>query len=219
VEYDGVNQQSSAASTTPQDDPDATLQDLAATFDEGSVTAPPGQQGTSAASNHQLEQGLQQLQAEIQHLRQDFETKLMYDESKERQITSLHQELQGHREGLHFRLLRPLLMDLIAMYDDLVRWVNDLPSGGDAPDTTRMAKNLLSFQDSIIETLQRQNVEPYNAPEETYVAGRQRVVKAIDTTDPQLDKKIARRVRQGFEYEGKVIRPEWVEAYKYTPAE
>src|SRR5579862_6730335 len=62
---------------------------------------------------------IQQVLTSLNQLRQDFETKLMYDASKERQIDGMHQELQGYREGLHFRLLRPMFHDLIAMYDDL----------------------------------------------------------------------------------------------------
>src|SRR5437879_2106397 len=64
-------------------------------------------------------QGMQQLLTTMQGLKQDFETKVKYDESKERMIDTLHSELQSYREGLHFKILRPLFIDLISLYDDI----------------------------------------------------------------------------------------------------
>src|SRR5258708_17487380 len=72
------------------------------------------------------EQLLQQLLHDMQNLRQDFDTKIKYDESKERQVDSLHQELQGYREGLHFKILKPVFIDLIAMHDDLDKLIESM---------------------------------------------------------------------------------------------
>src|SRR5579863_4500668 len=69
-------------------------------------------------------QRLQMLTIEMQRLREDFETKVKYDESKERLIDSLHRELQVYREGLHFKILKPVVIDLIAMYDDLGKLID-----------------------------------------------------------------------------------------------
>jgi hypothetical protein len=43
------------------------------------------------------------------------------------------------------------------------------------------------------------------------------VIGTQDTGDPELGKRLARRVRPGFEMKGKVIRPEWVMTYRYVP--
>ena len=60
-------------------------------------------------------QYMETILGELQELRQEFDTKVKYDGSKNRLIDTLHQELQGYKEGIHTRLLRPIFMDLITM--------------------------------------------------------------------------------------------------------
>lgn len=158
-----------------------------------------------------------QLLQEMQALRQDFETKVKYDESKERQIDRLYQELQVYREGLYFKILRPIFMDLIAVYDDLGKLVEGLPVSELEPAAAQMHENLRSFRESVEDILARNGVEPYHLEGDTYVPARQRVVQIIETTDLEQDKKIARRVRKGFAYDDRVLRPELIATYRAIP--
>lgn len=162
----------------------------------------------------ELANGIQQLLDEMRELRGDFETKLMYDENKERLIDSLHSELQGYREGLHFKILRPIFLDIIDMYDDLGKLADALPTRYGEAALEDMLNNLRSFQETVEEILERNGVAVSNAEGDVFVPGRQRAIKAIDTFDPKLDKQIVRRLRKGFEFDGKVLRPELVEIYK-----
>nr|BBH86992.1 hypothetical protein KTC_17430 [Thermosporothrix sp. COM3] len=172
---------------------------------------PEDDQAPAALAEHVLAQ-LRDLQTEMQGLRRDFDTKLKYDASKGQLIDSLHSELQDYRAGLHFKILRPLLLDLIAMYDDLSRLL-------ESPNVQQEHESALplfhSFLESTEEILHRNGVESFQLDEPTFVASKQRVVKVIPTADPSLDKHIARRVRKGFLYEEKVLRPEMVDTYKF----
>ncbi len=168
----------------------------------------------AAAAQQELLKTMQSLLAGMQELRQDFDTKLKYDESKERQLDSMHRELQTYREGLHFKILRPLFIDLIAVYDDLGKLIDGLLSKEVAPTLAQMIDNLQSFQDTIEDILNRNGAESYNLDGDTYVPSKQRVLQVVDTGDTARDKQIARRVRKGFEYEGRVIRPELVILYR-----
>jgi molecular chaperone GrpE len=161
--------------------------------------------------------GVSELLAEMQRLRQDFETKVKYDESKERLIDALHKELQSYREGLHFKILRPILIDLIAMYDDLSKVVDAL-STKSSESTSLEIQNLQSFQDTIEEILRRNGVSLFEVEEDLFQGSRQRILRTVETGDTALDKRIARRVRKGFAYENRVLRPEIVEVYKYLAA-
>ena len=176
---------------------------------------------TSSTENilaiEEVSRSLQLLMAEMQRLREDFDTKVKYDESKERLIDSLHRELQVYREGLHFKILKPIFIDLIAMYDDLGKLIDAMLAKDLASASTQMVQNLESFQETIEETLRRNGVDAFTLEESTFVASKQRILKVIDTTDPAQDKQVVRRVRKGFEYEGRVLRPEIVEIYKYNP--
>lgn len=171
-----------------------------------------------ASTNAEILQQMHALLGGMQGLRQDFDTKVKYDESKERLIDMLHKELQTYREGMHFKILRPLFIDLIAMYDDLGRVVDDLKLKAEiAPP--QVLQNFLSFQETVEEILQRNGVEPFYIEETHFVANKQRVLKLVATSNPALDKQVARRVRKGFAYDTRILRPEVVEIYKYVPVE
>ena len=171
----------------------------------------------TALSIEEVTRSLQLLMAEMQRLREDFDTKVKYDESKERLIDSLHRELQVYREGLHFKILKPVFIDLIAMYDDLGKLIDAMLAKDLASASSQMVQNLGSFQETIEETLRRNGVDGFTIEESTFLASKQRILKVLDTSDPVQDKQVARRVRKGFEYEGRVLRPEIVEIYKYKP--
>jgi molecular chaperone GrpE len=157
---------------------------------------------------------MRQLTEEMRGLRRDFDTKVKYDESKERLINTLHKELQNYREGFHFNILHATLIDLISMYDDLEKILEDFKKRENGL-SQEMQRNLISFQQSIEDTLRRNEVEAFQAEGETLVAGKQRILKVIDTDNPEQDRYIARRVRKGFEYAGQIIlRPEIVEIYR-----
>jgi molecular chaperone GrpE len=169
---------------------------------------------------------LRPLLEEIAHLRHDFETKVKYDESKERLIDSLHRELQAQREGLTFRILRPLFLDLIGLYDEfdtLLAYIRlqETPDGREAltsETSAQILKHMSVFQENIEDILYRHGVEVFTVDDEIFLPSRQRNIRTIPTTEPSQNKKIARRVRKGFLYEQSVLRPEMVELYKYVPA-
>lgn len=166
------------------------------------------------AELHTMLESMQRVVEEMRSLRQDFDTKVKYDESKERQIDILHRELQGYREGLHFKILRPLFIDLIAVHDDLGKLIETMPREDANVAQTRMADNLTSFQYTIEEILRRNGVDVYTIEDTMYIPGKQRALQVVETADAAQDKQVARHIRQGFEYEGKILRPELVAVYK-----
>src|SRR5579859_1071685 len=99
-----------------------------------------------AGKSADLVEMAQSLLTEMQELRHDFDTKIKYDETKERQLDTLHKELQTYREGLHFKILRPLFIDLIAMHDDLDKLIEGLSSTENEQMLARMIDNLRSFK-------------------------------------------------------------------------
>jgi molecular chaperone GrpE len=156
------------------------------------------------------------LLAEMEDLRRDFETKVQYDESKERLIQSLHRELQEYREGLHFRILKPICIDLIALYDDLGKFSEHISQEG-SQLSHYLARQLLLYQETIEEILRRNDVDVFISEEPVFLPTRQRVLQVIPVDNLALDRYIARRVRKGFESGNRLLRPEIVEIYKYSP--
>jgi len=202
---DNTNQQNMEGASSSMNSPNTEIAD---------ATASSTVNGASTAENTPI---LQLLMSEMQHLREDFDTKVKYDESKERLIDSLHRELQAYREGLHFKILRPLFIDLIAMYDDLGKLIDAMLSKTPATTSSQALQSMESFQETIEEILRRNGADAFTVEENTFVASKQRILRVVDTTDPAQDKQVVRRVRKGFEYEGRILRPEVVEMYKYNP--
>jgi molecular chaperone GrpE len=168
----------------------------------------PGVPVASEASETQ-EQFVPDVLAELRELRERFDSKIRYDEVKERQIDALHEELQGYRQGLYQQIMQPVLLDLIAIYDELagqITRVSDGPDGG-----------LGFLAEMVEEVLARYEVTRYEVDDDAIDRSRQKVIGTQETEDPELGKRLARRVRSGFEMKGKVIRPEWVMAYRYVP--
>ncbi|GHO86338.1 nucleotide exchange factor GrpE [Dictyobacter formicarum] len=178
-------------------------------------TTAPGTEHTNTDMLEQTFQGMQQLLTAMQGLKQDFETKVKYDESKERMIDTLHSELQSYREGLHFKILRPLLIDLISLYDDINHIIENTQKTFPDLDTTIIG-NMKSFHESVEEMLSNNGVEAFQVPEATFTPNKQRALRAVPTSDASLDKQIASRLRKGFSYENRILRPEIVETYRYV---
>jgi len=148
-------------------------------------------------------------------LQQGFESKIKYDASKERMVDALHKELQTYREDLHFKILRPVFVDLINMYDDLGNLTRHIDKEESVSESERNLRHSLStFCDTIEEILARNGVTLYSESGPMFVPQRQRVVKTIDTVDPGIDSQIAERIRKGFQYEARIIRPEIVHTFK-----
>ena len=164
-----------------------------------------------------IKENMQDLLKEMSELRQDFNVKVKYDESKERLITNLHKELQFYRDGFHFRILKPMFIDLISLYDDLSKFIDGFPQDSSAPNT-QLIRHLVLFQEAIEDMLHRNGVDTFTCEQETFQPSKQRNLRVITTSDPTQDKRIARRVRPGLEYNSKLLRHEIVETYKYASA-
>lgn len=144
----------------------------------------------------------------VKSLEEEFAQKLKYDQAKEKAVDALHEELRQHRGGLHFSLLRPLLTDLISLHDD----VSQLAAGrrGDDAEAARTFDSLAS---TVEELLARQGVFAFNLPQDTFDGKQQRAVRTVGTDRQELVGAIAERVRVGFVYEGRTVRPEHVALY------
>lgn len=173
-------------------------------------------EGRSTDESQDLVRFVERLADDLAGLRAEFEAKIRYDEVKERQIAIMHEELQGFRAGLHLRLLQPVFSDLITMHDDLVESTR-INVSEDGAEPTDPASSTASMLESVLDTLSRNGVTSFSVQSNEVDPARQRVISAVATRDESLDRRVQRRVRVGFEYDnGKVIRPEWIVAYRYA---
>jgi molecular chaperone GrpE len=146
----------------------------------------------------------QEILTALTALQEVFDAKIRYDEVRERQIAALHDELEAHRRGLYLQILKPVLLDIIGLYDDI------------AKTDSAMAGERAFLLNSVEEILRRYGAETFACEGNAVDRSRQRVIDTESTDSADLDRLVAHRVRPGFGLDGRVLRPEWVVAYRYS---
>ncbi len=150
--------------------------------------------------------------AVLSELRDSFDSKIKYDAAKERQIEALHQELESHRRGLYRQVLQPVLADLISLYDEVA-----IQCAQCAQDGAAGKDGLAGLLDMVEAVLDRHGAVKFTCEGDAVDRSRQKVLDTQPTADEALGRRLARRLRPGFEFQGKVLRPEWVVAYRHVP--
>ena len=140
-----------------------------------------------------------------------FDREVRAEATREKVVDRLHAELQEYKAGLILGILRPIFIDLIQLHDDIGKMA--ITEGESNPEIARM----LTYQQAIEDILYRQGVETYHLEDDTFDPRRQRALTTVTTEEPNLNKKVAARIRKGFQSGDKVIRPEFVSVYAYKP--
>ncbi|MFO8111574.1 MAG: nucleotide exchange factor GrpE [Desulfosalsimonadaceae bacterium] len=153
----------------------------------------------------------------MEELTAHFEGKIKYDEHKNRIIDDLHDQLQDFRDGIIKKHLLSMITDIIKIIDDTRKFKYHYENEAQSENT---AVVLLDFMDQIISDLEDlftfQGVYPFTCASNTFDSARQRIVKKIPTDHSENNRLVAESLRPGYEWEGKVIRPEMVSVYVYN---
>lgn len=155
----------------------------------------------------------------LELLAQEFEAKLRYDRQKETIIDRLHEELQAYKNDQIGQALRPLIMDIILYLDNHAKWVAGLykKQAQGTLEVDKLLTNLAEQTEEWQDMLYRQSVEVFKEEDAAFNPKTQRVNKAVTTDDPGLDRTVAERVKLGYTWQHKLLRPEYVNVYKHTP--
>jgi molecular chaperone GrpE (heat shock protein) len=132
---------------------------------------------------------------------------------------SLHAELLKYRDNfLHESLQKPFIHDLVYLYDHLNGLCEQLSSAaqekGKRSRVSQWRDNLENAIDSLVEILHRFDVREIEARERVDRACH-RVISYEPADFPEEDGTIVMRVKRGFIWRGKLIRPEEVIAKRF----
>jgi molecular chaperone GrpE len=155
-----------------------------------------------------------QILREIQKLNLLFESKIAYDDQKDRIIDKLHDELQIYKEDLYNKLIKPILLDIIQIKSSIER-TEQFYKENTLEDRTRFLEIISSLSLELGDMLEKYEIRIFKSKSEKYISQKQRVVRTIDTDVKELDKKIARSYSYCYEMDGKVISPERVDVFLY----
>lgn len=143
-----------------------------------------------------------------------FEKKLSYDATKQKQIDSLHAELQKYRSDLIARTNRPLVNGLIRLHDSTGKLSENLRMKIDKEFDSEIFFNILESLREDIEILLDQNgIVFFVEQDEKFNPKRQHAIRQVKTVDNKLVGTIAERLRFGFEQGNDLIQKERVSIY------
>ena len=131
---------------------------------------------------------------------------------------TLHAELLKYRDNfLHESLQKPFIHDLVLLFDDLSALNDQLRSAADEKKRGHIGQwsnNLQNAIHSLVEILHRFEVKEVE-PREFLDRTVHRVVSYEPAEFAEDDGRILMRVRRGFMWRGKLIRPEEVIAKRF----
>ncbi len=132
---------------------------------------------------------------------------------------SLHGELRKYRDNfVHESLQKPFIHDLVMLYDDLSSLCEQLRAAAEEKGTRehvgQWRDNLENAIHSLVEILHRFEVREVESKENVDLAIH-RVVSYEPAEFPEDDGRILMRLKRGFLWRGKLIRPEEVIAKRF----
>lgn len=178
-------------------DPCATTQPAAAT-PAAPATPAPFEVVLKAAD------GLAQAQAKalerLERIETDFVARFKSDEKLQGAFDKLYVEMQQYKDDFVFQAQKPLLVDLVVLHDRMTEAIDKAEGAAkDALDTLR---------EQLLEMLYRRDVEPMEFdPAEKFNRDRMKAIKREPAATPAEDLTVAKLLRQGFEWNKRVLRP------------
>lgn len=159
---------------------------------------------------------LDEIKEKLNHLAKEFESKLKYDEHKNKVIDELHQALQEYRQGILQKYIQRIFTDVLKIVDDIRKFTAHYSNGQKADEVTgKILKFLETTASDLEEMFSWEGIVPFICEGDNLDPSRQRVVNKVQTDEPSKDKTVAARIRVGYELNGKVIRPELVSIFVY----
>ena len=164
------------------------------------------------SNNAELTQRFQKIDEQLAAIRSS-------ESVNQKLFDSLHDELLKYRDNfLHESLQKPFIHDLVHLFDDLSSLAEQLRTSAEEQKkrghVAQWRDNLENAIHSLIEILHRFEVNEIE-PRETVDRAIHRVVNYEPADFPEEDGCIVMRLKRGFFWRGKLIRPEEVIAKRY----
>lgn len=155
-----------------------------------------------------------EITARFQKLDQQLSALRESETVNQRLFDSLHDELIRYRDNfLHESLQKPFIRDLVVLFDDLTAVASQLESGGERV-SSQARQNVENTIHSLVEILHRLEVTEMESLDR--VDRKLHKVLSYEPTEFQEDDgRIVMRLKRGFMWRDKVLRPEEVVATRF----
>lgn len=173
---------------------------------------------SEAKNNENSEKMFEEIKAlneKIANLNDMFLKKIQSMEFEKNVVNDLHKELQGYKDDLYFKLIKPTLMDLIDMKNSFKRGIENFSQKTEA-EKMNFLETFIFEIDTILE---KNDIEIYETDitnEQNFDVKKQKIVEKIETDKKENHGKVFKVKSNGYIYKGRVISPEKVEVYVYN---
>jgi len=183
-------------------------------------TAP---QADALAEFPPLSKGVREIEI-LSELRTLFETQIARNKNQATMFDALYREMKDYKENFLLEAIhKPIIKDLIMLYDNFARLVSqldELMNANEQISTDEIAPfrtNLENVRFQLLEVLFRLDVTPYEQRLEQLDRKLHKTLKVIPTDNPEQDGKVTQVHKIGFYWREKVFRPEEVTILRYMP--
>lgn len=173
-----------------------------------------GEKGTEQTTITEMLASHNVLLEEVKSL---IETRLSYDETKEKTIEKLHEELKLYRDNFISQSQKPIFIDLIMLYDDFMQVLSVFEEKQDMTkdDIAAMRHNMHTIKEGLLEILYRREVTLYHKHPDFLDYKLHKTIGTVPTSIESENNQVAKIVKPGFCWNGKTLRPEEVIIKKY----
>jgi len=153
----------------------------------------------------------------LKELKSLIETRLSYDETKEKTIEKLHEELKLYRDNFISQSQKPIFIDLIMLYDDFMQVLSVFDEKQDMTkeEIAAMRHNLHTIKEGLLEILYSREVTLYHKHPDFLDYKLHKTIGTVPTSIESENNQVAKIVKPGFCWNGKTLRPEEVIIKKY----
>ncbi len=137
-----------------------------------------------------------------------LDERLQYDTAKEEAFNRLYVELDAERKKNAGEGLKPVVRDLVLLHDHILEAIEQDPEAASALEMVRLG---------LLEVLSRAGAEALGPPPDSRFDRNRQSVKRVAKTDvPELDWTVTQVLREGFVFNGTVLRPQQVEVQRFS---
>lgn len=160
----------------------------------------------------------------LSELRQLFEEQIARNQNQYNMFGATYREMKEYKERVLLEAYhKPIIHSLIRFYDSfkqLESQLNDLLNGTEdtrSDDLSQFQQNVENTRFELEEVLYRLDVTPYEERLETLDRKLHKTIGTKPADTPEQDGKVAEIHKTGFHWGDKVVRPEEVTIFRYTP--
>lgn len=176
--------------------------------------------GETAVSEDPVQEKLADMQDAIRRLQECFDEKIAQDAHKNGLFDDMHRQLVQYQNGIMDKIVETLALDIIQLVDSTKGHVRVYEKKEPTEENyRRLLRIVKGIAEDLEDILYRQSIESYRVPGHEVDVRRQKIIQVVETEEQSKDNLIAARMADGYEKDGRVIRPERIKIFKYHSGE